>query len=182
MRIQQKSYAAELDRHLAIRAELVSVVLDALKDDRLTAEQRGPVIAAAKYEVEDLDLIPDDVPIYGVLDDLFVSAIALQEMMSAGGPSGERIAQRRLSTGETLQERIARMQEYVFGFWNYCKSACEPFVKQATEYYVQNPGEMKPLADRLGKRLEELLSSPYVAGKIQEADAAQFVAQFRKMN
>jgi uncharacterized membrane protein YkvA (DUF1232 family) len=182
MRMQQRSQAAELERHLSIRAELVSAVLDALRDEKMKPEQKGPIIAAAKYEVEDLDLIPDDVPIYGVLDDLFMSAIALNDMIVAGGAGGEKIARHKLSTGETLQERVTRMQEYVWGFWNYCKTACEPFVKQSTEYYAQNPGELGPLAERLTKRLEELKATPYITGQIKEADAAQFVSQFRKMN
>ncbi len=70
--------ASRLPVHARIMAGL-------LQDSRVPASRKALLAAALGYVVSPLDLIPDRVPLLGVLDDLVVAALALDAFL-AGVP------------------------------------------------------------------------------------------------
>lgn len=49
-----------------------------LRDDRITARQKAPLVAAVGYGISPIDLVPGIVPLLGQLDDLIVLLGALK--------------------------------------------------------------------------------------------------------
>jgi uncharacterized membrane protein YkvA (DUF1232 family) len=49
-----------------------------LRDDRITARQKAPLVAAVGYGISPIDLVPGIVPLLGQLDDLIVLLGALR--------------------------------------------------------------------------------------------------------
>lgn len=58
-----------------------------LRDDRVTARQKAPLVAAVGYGISPIDLVPGIVPLLGQLDDLIVLLGALRLTLEQVPPS-----------------------------------------------------------------------------------------------
>ena len=57
-----------------------------LGDDRVSRGRKLVLIALVGYLLMPIDLVPDFIPVAGVLDDAIVAAIALRVALRSGGP------------------------------------------------------------------------------------------------
>lgn len=71
-------YVTQLPQYLRLLAGLIT-------DRRVSAVDKLLVAAALAYIVMPIDLIPDFIPFFGEVDDLFVLVLALQRMIEHAG-------------------------------------------------------------------------------------------------
>lgn len=173
------NYAREMEQYLATHGFLAEALLEILRDERVTISSKGPAIAAARYAVEELDLIPDGVPLYGQMDDLFIKAIALDDTLPFLGAKGTVLGARKLPDGETLSARLKRMKDRFFGFWSYCKKAADPLVQSYIDHYDANPQDMADLVAGFEAEVREIRGRAGQPVQLKDRDVEQFVAQFR---
>lgn len=172
-------HAAEMSQFLQSEAELAHIVLDILKDDTINVMAKAPAIAAARYAAEENDLIPDDVPLFGQIDDLYITAIALSDMIRDLGEQGTMLGERKLKDGDLLGGRLTAMQTRFAGFWQYCKKASEPFVKRNRDHYAAHPEQLPELCRTFAKEIEKLDKLCEVPIKLEAREVERFAAQFR---
>ena len=90
-RLRRRSSGAAADRVLV--AELVRDIPCFLKllgrlvvDPRVSRVDKAIVVATIGYVAMPFDLVPDFVPFFGMLDDLYLLALALRRLMRNAGP------------------------------------------------------------------------------------------------
>ncbi|HEV2131881.1 MAG TPA: YkvA family protein [Longimicrobiaceae bacterium] len=90
-RLRRRRSAEAADR--ALVAELVRDIPCFLKllgllvvDPRISRVDRVIVVATIGYVVMPIDLVPDFIPFFGMLDDLYLLALALNRLMRNAGP------------------------------------------------------------------------------------------------
>ena len=64
------------------RIERLQSLVDMLQDEewKLAAKERGNVLAALKYFADPTDLIPDDIPVLGYIDDAIMVELVVKEL------------------------------------------------------------------------------------------------------
>lgn len=176
----QKSHAKDLEELVASHAEIARLALAVLGDGALSPAQRAPVVAAARYGYEDLDLIQDDVPAYGLIDDLFVLGIGLDAFLTLAGPSGQRYGQAAVD-GAPLTNLLQRMKNRFYGFWEYCRQNTEAFFAEVCEQAANDPAAVEQAQRRFAEEIVSIAAS--TAGvTLLEAHVSQFLAQYRAFN
>ena len=102
---------------IAGRAPLYARLLwTLLVDARTPASRKALLAAAVGYVLVGRDIVPDDVPVLGSLDDLVVVAVALDVFFS--GIDDETLASKLAETGisrEAYDEDVARLRRLVPG-------------------------------------------------------------------
>ena len=73
---------ANLPAFVAQRIDRVESLIDMLRDDewQLTGGERNNVVTALAYFVEPKDVIPDDVPVLGYIDDAIMIELIIREL------------------------------------------------------------------------------------------------------
>jgi uncharacterized membrane protein YkvA (DUF1232 family) len=174
-------HAAEMAQFLKAHGELARVLLEILRDGAIPITQKGPVIAAARYTAEENDLIPDSVPVFGHIDDLYIAAIALEETLPVLGERGTDLGERKLADGDRLGGRLTAMQGRFHGFWQYCKKAAEPFIKRNLEHYKAHPQQLPGLCAQFEKEVAKIEQACAKEIRLDPKDVERFIAQFRRM-
>ncbi len=74
--------AADLPAFAAQRIDRVGGLIDMLRDDEwnLTGSERNNVVTALAYFAEPKDVIPDDVPVLGYIDDAIMIELIMREL------------------------------------------------------------------------------------------------------
>ncbi|MCU0483337.1 MAG: DUF1232 domain-containing protein [Chloroflexi bacterium] len=83
-------------------------------DDRVPASRKALLVAAIGYAVSPLDVIPDRIPVLGILDDVVVAALGMDAFL-AGVP--DDVLDERLATAglprSTFDDDIRRVRRLV---------------------------------------------------------------------
>jgi uncharacterized membrane protein YkvA (DUF1232 family) len=178
-RMPTVSLAKDMEVFLKSHGELAQIVLELLTSPALTLDAKRPLLGAAGYALEELDLIPDGVPLYGEMDDLFIKAIALDALLAT--PDGAALAGRALSDGETLAARLQRMKDRFFGFWSYCKKAADGLTARVAAQASGDAIALQQLIAEYSAEVEETRRQSAEPIELRDRDVESFVAQFRRL-
>ncbi|RME73958.1 MAG: DUF1232 domain-containing protein [Planctomycetota bacterium] len=166
-----------LEELIALHAPLVDLALELLRDGEIAPEARVPLAAAAHYGAEKLDLIPDEFPAYGLVDDLFVLAIGLERTLEAAGEAGARYAGRELG-GRPLRERFDEMRERFYGFWTFCDQQTASFFADFDKAYRSDPAVLEAATDELARERDGIAEATREV-RLEPEHVEQFLARFR---
>jgi uncharacterized membrane protein YkvA (DUF1232 family) len=72
----------ELKEYLLLAPRLVKLVWRLTRDPRVPARSKATLFVLAAYLVSPIDVIPDMIPGIGHIDDLFVAAFALDQILN----------------------------------------------------------------------------------------------------
>ncbi len=76
----------ELRDLLAAIPRFLVLLLRLLGDSRVSAADKGILIATIAYAISPLDLMPDFLPFIGHVDDLYFVALAIERLLVNAGP------------------------------------------------------------------------------------------------
>ncbi len=72
----------KIKRYLALIPNLLRLILGLLKDSRVPAEDKAILAAALAYVLNPADFVPDTIPFFGLVDDLYLIALALIRLLN----------------------------------------------------------------------------------------------------
>lgn len=177
---QRKSPARELEACILAHADLADLALAILRDKATDIAAKSPVIAAARYGFEDLDLIQDEVPNYGLIDDLFVLAHGLDRFLRSGSPRAAAYASAQVG-GEPVLTFLTQMRDRFYGFWEYCRQNTEGFFGEIADTIHEDPTLLPETQDAWAKEVPSIRESTG-APQLEDAHVRQFLSQFRAFN
>ncbi len=67
---------------MALIPNLLRLILGLLKDSRVPAEDKAILAAALAYVLNPADFVPDTIPFFGLVDDLYLIALALIRLLN----------------------------------------------------------------------------------------------------
>lgn len=177
---RRKSSARELEIAIAAHAPLARLALDMLEDDSLGVLERAPLVAGARYGYEDLDLIQDEVPAYGLIDDLFVLAYGIDQVIKSDEAAAARYASRDIA-GQPLSALLQGMRDYFYGFWEYCRQNTQSFFDEVEETLKEDVSFLPEAREAFRAEVDSIARN--TAGiSLQDVHVGQFLAQFRGFN
>ncbi len=180
MNTKREALRDDLERLIHEHASLVELALEVLDDAEVEQAAKVPLAAAAHYGAEKIDLIPDDFPAYGLVDDLFVLAIGLHDTLNRDAGAGERYRE-HLVGGRTLAELFDAMRARFYGFWEFCRQQTRAFFEQFQAAYDENDGAVRAARDELAGELNAIRESTATT-KLRPEDVDAFLAHFRAFN
>ncbi len=72
----------KIKKYLALIPNLLRLILGLLKDSRVPAEDKAILAAALAYVLNPADFVPDTIPFFGLVDDLYLIALALIRLLN----------------------------------------------------------------------------------------------------
>lgn len=170
--------AAALESFIRHHTDLAKHALRILLQEGLDSDARAPIVAAAIYSCDDADLIHDGFPVYGLIDDLFILAIALDATLTTVGDRVASVAKAKVGD-ETLTEHLGRMKRRFGGFWSYCKTNTGEFFAKIR---ADLPGD-DSLVDRTRDWFTDGLPkvthlTRKVKGTLEDAEVERFLATY----
>ncbi|MHC4392414.1 MAG: hypothetical protein ACYS22_14030 [Planctomycetota bacterium] len=172
-----KSLARDLEQLIEGHEALAGLAVEVLKDERLSIQDRGPLTASVRYGYEDTDLIPDEFPAYGLVDDLFVLGIGLKATLKAAGDPGAAYFDRTLGE-ETVKVLLTRMRDRFYGFWEYCRQQTTPFFGEVVASLAEGRGLLDEAVGPFEAEVADIASKTHGV-KLEDMHVEQFLAQFR---
>ncbi|MHC4392757.1 MAG: hypothetical protein ACYS22_15795 [Planctomycetota bacterium] len=168
--------ARELEVIIEAHADLAKVALQILMDERFDPATRAPVLAACRYGFEDLDLIHDKIDLYGLVDDLFVLGIGVDQFLTAAGAEAAKFAQTKLD-GVPAGEMVARMKALNQGsFWNFCRDTTAEFFMQCARTLAGDKAFMEDTRDRFTLEMWNLSKeTTSVKGQLSVEEVQRFL-------
>ncbi|GIW72222.1 MAG: hypothetical protein KatS3mg102_1764 [Planctomycetota bacterium] len=167
----------ELERLIHAHEAFAWLAIEVLDDASVPAEAKVPLAAAAHYGAEVLDLIPDELPAYGLVDDLFVLALGLEAAFEADSATQARYAERELQ-GHSLREQLRSMRERFYGFWEFCRQQTAGFFEAFREAARRDGAAVRAAREELAGSLERIARA--TAGvRLREEDVRSFLPRFR---
>ncbi|MFC1707703.1 DUF1232 domain-containing protein, partial [Planctomycetota bacterium] len=174
------SNARNLERLIKTHGEIASLALEILKDDNLEAKTRRLLAAAAKYTIDEQDLVPDKFPVYGLVDDLFVLAQATGSTLEEGGDATAGYQDRKLG-GEPVMEFIDGMRDHFYGFWEFCRQQSQTLLVEAFAKAELDEAVLKEIRDEFEPSVAEIREKTREV-TLDPDQVAVFLAQFRSVN
>ncbi len=113
-----------IKKYLSFLPHFLKLILGLLKDSRVPMEDKAILFAALAYLLNPADFVPDVIPFFGLVDDLYLVALALlrllnhvdEEVLRAHWPGDEDVVpllKKIVSWGARLLP--ARIREAVIG-------------------------------------------------------------------
>jgi uncharacterized membrane protein YkvA (DUF1232 family) len=167
-----------LTAHMQGLHEYARVLKDALTDPALAPEGKSAAAAAAKYLVEWEDFVPDQDPLFGYVDDLFVILLGLSELCHAGGPVGMAYADKKLPSGETLGQAINDAQAMFPGFLGALVGEVGAGFQHVAQQLADDPGHMQRLVPMLATYIDAYAKNPRPLHPLDEASVDAFLSQY----
>lgn len=72
----------KMKRYVVQLPKLLRLLLGLLKDARVPAEDKAILAAAVAYALSPADFVPDAIPFFGLVDDLYLIALALIRLLN----------------------------------------------------------------------------------------------------
>jgi len=72
----------DVKKYLALLPKLLKLLLGLLKDSRVSLEDKAILFAAVAYLLNPADFLPDAIPFFGLVDDLYLVALALLRLLN----------------------------------------------------------------------------------------------------
>ena len=72
---------AQMKRYVALAPKFLKLLYGLLKDKRVLTRDKTILAAAIAYVLNPLDFIPDMIPFFGLVDDLYLVALALLRLL-----------------------------------------------------------------------------------------------------
>ncbi len=72
----------KIKKYLALLPKFLRLILGLLKDSRVPAEDKAILAAALAYALNPADFVPDAIPFFGMVDDLYLIALALIRLLN----------------------------------------------------------------------------------------------------
>jgi uncharacterized membrane protein YkvA (DUF1232 family) len=170
----------DLEQLIHAHGAFARAALEMLDDQAIANASKVPLAAAAHYGAEKLDLIPDDFPAYGLVDDLFVLAIGIHGTLDGDEGARSRYAPRELGM-RTLDQHFEVMRTRFYGFWEFCRQQTAEFFGQFQTAFDENNGAVRAARDELAAEVDEIfkLTSQTI---LRPEDVEAFLARFRSFN
>jgi len=71
-----------LKKYLSLVPKFLKLLLRLLKDSRVSAQDKAILAAAIAYLLNPADFVPDAIPFFGMVDDLYLVALALIRLLN----------------------------------------------------------------------------------------------------
>jgi len=71
-----------IKKYLAFLPRFLKLILGLLKDSRVPVEDKAILFAALAYLFNPADFLPDAIPFFGMVDDLYLVALALLRLLN----------------------------------------------------------------------------------------------------
>lgn len=94
--VTDKLKSARVDK---IFIEYCKTLIRAVKSPKTPIKARAMAVGALIYFVSPIDLIPDNIPVIGYLDDLAVLSLAVNSLAKAEMKNAEKLAKEKLNPG-----------------------------------------------------------------------------------
>lgn len=94
--VTEKLKSARVDK---IFIEYCKTLIKAVKNPKTPIKARAMAVGALIYFVSPIDLIPDNIPVIGYLDDLAVLSLAVNSLAKAEAKNAEKLAKEKLNPG-----------------------------------------------------------------------------------
>ena len=114
----------KISKYLSLLPKFLKLPLGLLKDSRVSVEDKAILAAAVAYVLNPADFLPDAIPFFGMVDDLYLIALALirllnrvdEEVLRAHWPGDEDLLP-LIREAARLGARLlpARLREAVVG-------------------------------------------------------------------
>lgn len=122
--LQSEEVILAIRKYLSFLPQFLKLILGLLKDSRVPMEDKAILVAALAYLLNPADFVPDMIPFAGLVDDLYLVALALlrllnhvdEEILRQHWPGEEDIVpllKKLVSLGARLLPR--RVREAVIG-------------------------------------------------------------------
>ncbi len=85
-----KNFSKKLVEYLLFLPDLVHLLIKLAGDDEVPSKYKREIVVALVYLLSPLDIIPDFIPVAGMIDDLVVSAYVIDRILNSGDPLMER--------------------------------------------------------------------------------------------
>ena len=72
----------KIKKYLSLLPKFLRLILGLLKDSRVPAEDKAILAAALAYALNPADFVPDAIPFFGMVDDLYLIALALIRLLN----------------------------------------------------------------------------------------------------
>ncbi len=72
----------KIKKYLVLLPKFLRLILGLLKDARVPAEDKAILAAAIAYALNPADFVPDAIPFFGMVDDLYLIALALIRLLN----------------------------------------------------------------------------------------------------
>jgi uncharacterized membrane protein YkvA (DUF1232 family) len=124
-----ESFFEMLARWLQSLPTDTKILVEMIGDNELDAKARSLAAGTIIYLIARIDLIPDDIPILGHIDDVIILHIAVATIMQID-PNRGKYYREKYPQFETLNQQIRLLTETLGALYGFLKALVENFVKR----------------------------------------------------
>ncbi len=106
-----KNLSKKLVEYLLFLPDLVHLLIKLAGDNEVPSKYKREIVVALAYLLSPLDIIPDFIPVAGMVDDLVVSAYIIDRILNSGDPLMETKIKEYWAGDEDVLNVVRRILE-----------------------------------------------------------------------